>query len=83
MTTVSGSKGSILITGASSGIGRAVAEEFLNEGWQVGLLARRADKLEEIAAGHSDAHVLPADVTDVCIGNKCCVFDGQTARCVW
>ncbi|WP_281708676.1 SDR family oxidoreductase [Phaeobacter italicus] len=65
MTIVSGSKGSILVTGASSGIGRAVAEEFLNEGWQVGLLARRAEKLEEIAAGHSDAHVLPADVTDV------------------
>lgn len=55
---------SILITGASSGIGRAVADLFLAEGWQVGLLARRAEKLEEVAMGHANAHVLPADVTD-------------------
>lgn len=55
---------SILITGASSGIGRAVAELFLEQGWQVGLLARRAEKLEEVAQGHANAHVLPADVTD-------------------
>lgn len=55
---------SILITGASSGIGRAVAELFLAQGWQVGLLARRADKLAEVAQGHANAHVLPADVTD-------------------
>ena len=54
----------ILITGASSGIGRAVAELFLAEGWQVGLLARRAENLEEVARGHAGAHVLPADVTD-------------------
>ena len=54
----------ILITGASSGIGRAVAQLFLGEGWHVGLLARRADKLEEGARGHTHAHVLPADVTD-------------------
>ncbi|MBY6067596.1 SDR family oxidoreductase [Leisingera aquaemixtae] len=54
----------ILITGASSGIGRAVAELFLEEGWQVGLAARRAEKLEEVAQGHTNAHVLPADVTD-------------------
>jgi NADP-dependent 3-hydroxy acid dehydrogenase YdfG len=39
----------ILITGASSGIGRATAEMFLAEGWQVGLLARRAEALEEVA----------------------------------
>ncbi|MFW8595659.1 SDR family oxidoreductase [Cribrihabitans neustonicus] len=54
----------ILITGASSGIGRAVAEQFLAEGWQAGLLARRAEALEEVAANRSNAHVLPADVTD-------------------
>lgn len=55
---------SILITGASSGIGRATAELFLNEGWRVGLLARRAEALEEVAAGQAGAVVLPADVTD-------------------
>jgi NAD(P)-dependent dehydrogenase (short-subunit alcohol dehydrogenase family) len=54
----------ILVTGASSGIGRAVAELFLAEGWMVGLLARRAALLEEIAGGHENAVVLPADVTD-------------------
>ena len=55
---------SILITGASSGIGRATAELFLSEGWRVGLLARSADKLQEIAATSPNAMVLPADVTD-------------------
>ncbi|WP_212525018.1 SDR family oxidoreductase [Actibacterium sp. MT2.3-13A] len=54
----------ILITGASSGIGRATAELFLAEGWQVGLLARREDLLEEMARGQPRAHVLGADVTD-------------------
>jgi NADP-dependent 3-hydroxy acid dehydrogenase YdfG len=56
--------GSILITGASGGIGRACAERFLDAGWTVGLMARRADKLEEIAAGHENAVVLPGDVGD-------------------
>lgn len=55
---------SILITGASSGIGHATALEFLKAGWRVGLLARRAEPLEKIAARHSGAIVLPADVTD-------------------
>ncbi len=55
---------SILITGASSGIGRATAELFLENGWQVGLLARRRDRLQDIAAGRGAAHVLVADVTD-------------------
>ncbi|KIC16967.1 SDR family oxidoreductase [Leisingera sp. ANG-Vp] len=54
----------ILITGASSGIGRAVAELFLAKGWEVGLVARRAEKLEEVAQGNPGARVLPADVTD-------------------
>jgi len=55
---------SILITGASAGIGRAVAEHFLAEGWWVGLIARRVGLLEEVAAGQTRAVVLPADVTE-------------------
>ena len=55
---------SILITGASSGIGRATAELFLQTGWRVGLIARRADRLKEVAAEHPNAVALPADVTD-------------------
>jgi len=55
---------SILITGASSGIGRATAELFLQTGWRVGLIARRADRLKEMAAEHPNAVALPADVTD-------------------
>ena len=46
---------SIIITGASSGIGRAVAELFLDEGWQVGLLARREEALKEVAKGRTHA----------------------------
>ncbi len=53
---------SIIITGASSGIGRAVADSFLDAGWTVGLIARRADKLAEIT--HANAVHLPCDVTD-------------------
>lgn len=55
---------SILITGASSGIGRATAEMFLAKGWKVGLLARRAAPLEEMARAHEFAVPLVADVTD-------------------
>ena len=55
---------SILITGASSGIGRATAEAFLAKGWRVGLVARRIEMLEEVALGQAHAVVLSADVTD-------------------
>ncbi|MBR9842652.1 MAG: SDR family oxidoreductase [Rhodobacteraceae bacterium] len=54
----------ILITGASSGIGKAAAEVFLAAGWRVGLVARRAEPLEEMAAAHQGAVALPGDVTD-------------------
>ncbi|WP_397541714.1 SDR family NAD(P)-dependent oxidoreductase [Roseovarius salis] len=55
---------SILVTGASSGIGRATAEEFLRAGWRVGLFARRADRLARLAQENANAVALPADVTD-------------------
>ncbi len=54
----------IIITGAGSGVGRATAQSFLEAGWRVGLIGRRADALEETAAGHEGALVLPCDVTD-------------------
>lgn len=55
---------SIIITGASSGIGHATAEVFLQSGWRVGLIARRADKLAALADRYEHAQALPADVTD-------------------
>ncbi|WP_170360157.1 SDR family oxidoreductase [Ruegeria arenilitoris] len=54
----------IIVTGASSGIGRATAELFLDQGWKVGLLARSADKLSQFAATRENAVPLVADVTD-------------------
>ncbi|MBV7377762.1 SDR family oxidoreductase [Maritimibacter dapengensis] len=72
---------SILITGASGGIGRACAEKFLEAGWVVGLFARRGEALAEVAAGRDNALILPGDVTDadaVDIAVK--AVAGQTGR---
>jgi len=53
---------SIIITGASRGIGRTTAQHFLDHGWRVGLIARDADGLAHLA--HANAVLLPCDVTD-------------------
>jgi glycosyltransferase involved in cell wall biosynthesis len=54
----------IIVTGASQGIGKATALRFLEAGWTVGLLARRPEALAEVAKGHANAIPLVADVTD-------------------
>jgi len=55
----------MIVTGASSGIGLAVAETMLAAGWRVGLIARRADRLKALARAHGARAVpLPLDVTD-------------------
>jgi NAD(P)-dependent dehydrogenase (short-subunit alcohol dehydrogenase family) len=56
----------VAITGASSGIGVALAEAFAQQGARVALLARRGERLEQLAARLGDAHTLavPTDVTD-------------------
>lgn len=55
---------SVIITGASSGIGKTTALAFLEQGWRVGMIARRGDMLMDIAKRNSNAIALPVDVTD-------------------
>ena len=69
---------SIVITGASSGIGRATAKRFLDAGWNVALLARRAEALEEVARGHDRALCSACDVTDPAAVDA--AFDAAAAR---
>lgn len=56
------------ITGASTGIGNALAKELARRGWSVGLVARRGDLLDalavEIRAAGGKAAWAAADVTD-------------------
>jgi len=52
----------IWVTGASSGIGAALARELEERGAHVAISARRKEKLDEIADGKM--HVEPLDVTD-------------------
>lgn len=53
----------VVVTGASSGIGDATAKLFRAHGWDVVGIARRADRLEALAAGHG-IQTIVADVTD-------------------
>src|SRR5687767_10751982 len=70
----------VVITGAGSGVGRAVALRFAAGGWQVALVGRRPDPLAETAAladaafgstGRSDTFVcdvsLPSDVRTMAV----------------
>ncbi|MFC4543467.1 SDR family oxidoreductase [Halosolutus amylolyticus] len=52
----------VLITGCSSGIGRATAEAFLAEDWQVIATARNADDIADLA--DAGCRTLELDVTD-------------------
>ncbi|MBX3207586.1 MAG: SDR family NAD(P)-dependent oxidoreductase, partial [Labilithrix sp.] len=55
----------VVVTGASSGIGEAIAREYLGRGDNVTLVARRQEHLERIAAAGADrAHIVVADLAD-------------------
>ena len=54
----------IWITGASSGIGKALALKFANEGWQVAASARRESLLNQISELNENISSFPLDVTN-------------------
>jgi len=58
----------IWITGASSGIGKAVAIKFAENGWTVAASARRENLLNELKQINKNIHSFPLDVTDI---DKC------------
>jgi len=56
-------KKTIWITGGSTGIGKALAIKFANEGWNVAISARRENLLEEISNVNENISSFPLDVT--------------------
>ena len=57
-------KKTIWITGGSTGIGKALAIKFSNEGWNVAISARREELLAELSDKHENITAFPLDVTD-------------------
>ena len=54
----------IWITGASSGIGKALAIKFAHEGWKVAASARRENLLKELSIQYPNIQSFPLDVTN-------------------
>jgi uncharacterized protein len=63
MLPAASGNGTVLVTGASSGIGEEIAREFARRGRHVLLVARRADKLQTLATSLGSADVLAADLS--------------------
>jgi len=80
-------KKTIWITGASTGIGKALAIKFANNGWDVAASARREELLKELNKIYKNIHPYPLDVTkiDSCISTaKSIIKDlGQIDICVF
>ena len=63
-----------VVTAASSGLGRATAEQLVGEGARVVLVARRAAVLDEVVAGlgAESAVALPGDLTETDLAERAC-----------
>jgi short-subunit dehydrogenase len=77
--------GTALVTGASSGIGYEMARRFAREGWDLVLVARSAERLEEIAAplrreAGITVTVIPKDLAQPGAADE--VFDALRAQSI-
>jgi NAD(P)-dependent dehydrogenase (short-subunit alcohol dehydrogenase family) len=74
-------RGIAIVTGAATGIGKAIALALLDDGWSVVLTGRRKDALADAVAGHAAAEralVVPSDVTDP--GSVAAIFKATVDR---
>jgi short-subunit dehydrogenase len=70
---------SVIITGGSSGIGEALARRMAEEGYEVGITARRLERLKDVARDlPTKSYVARMDVTDVERSRE--VFDALAAE---
>ena len=65
MTSSTSGQKVIVITGASSGIGKATAKQLVDEGFKVALMARSEDKLATLVdeLGKDNAYAVKTDVS--------------------
>jgi short-subunit dehydrogenase len=73
----------VVITGASSGIGKALALEFAQRGYNLGLAARRLDKLESLRAEIAlmpDCQNLQVEIIELDVNNVQAVGPCATHR---
>jgi NAD(P)-dependent dehydrogenase (short-subunit alcohol dehydrogenase family) len=69
-----------LITGASRGLGRALAHALARRGWSLIVDARRADDLTDAMRGIADVVAVPGDVTDPGHRARLAEAAGRTGR---